>query len=34
MILLGAIPAAALALLVDSALGAIERVITARFSAQ
>jgi osmoprotectant transport system permease protein len=34
MILLGAIPAAALALLVDTALGAIERLITARFSAQ
>jgi osmoprotectant transport system permease protein len=33
MILLGAIPAAALALLVDTALGAIERLITARFSA-
>ena len=34
MILLGAIPAAALALLVDTALGAIERMITARFSTQ
>lgn len=34
MILLGAIPAAVLALLVDTALGAIERVITARYSAQ
>lgn len=33
MILLGAIPAAALALLVDTALGAIERAITTRFSA-
>jgi osmoprotectant transport system permease protein len=34
MILLGAIPAAALALLVDTALGAIERVITTRFAAR
>jgi osmoprotectant transport system permease protein len=33
MILFGAIPAAVLALLVDSALGAIERVIAARFGA-
>ncbi|HSK18455.1 MAG TPA: glycine betaine ABC transporter substrate-binding protein [Longimicrobiales bacterium] len=34
MILLGAIPAAALALIVDTVLGAIERAITTRFSAQ
>jgi osmoprotectant transport system permease protein len=33
MILFGAIPAAALALVVDSALGAIERLIAARFAA-
>ncbi len=33
MILLGAIPAAALALVIDTALGAIERLITARFAA-
>lgn len=34
MILFGAIPAAALALVVDMGLGLIERAITARFSAQ
>jgi osmoprotectant transport system permease protein len=33
MILLGAIPAAALALVIDIALGAIERFITTRFAA-
>ncbi len=34
MILFGAIPAALLALLVDTALGGIERVVTARFAAR